>query len=111
MSVLSEKIRRARETVVEIGKFKFTIRRPTEVEMIDFSRDPRPRDLLRHVIGWEGVSEIDLVPGGDPHPLAFDAEALIEWITDNAEMFGRLVDAIVDLFHKHRQSLDDTEKK
>ena len=34
MSALSEKILRSRESVVPAGGFKFTIRRPTDLDMI-----------------------------------------------------------------------------
>ena len=63
MSALSEKILRSRESVVPAGGFKFTIRRPTDLDMIEFSKARRSADLVRFVVGWKDVTNGDLYPG------------------------------------------------
>ena len=74
---LVDKLRRAREFQVETGGFTFTLRRPTDVEWLELveSGKSTARTVLAYIVGWEGVKEIDLIPGGDPHPLPFDAVA------------------------------------
>lgn len=111
MSVLAEKIRKAREKVIEAGGFKFTIRRPTDVEMVEFAKDRKPETLLRFVVGWEGVKEIDLIPGGDPLPAKFDSEACSEWLTDNSELFATVINSVIELYQSHKQSLESAGKK
>ena len=73
---LADKIRMARQARVTAGDHTFVIRRPTDLEMIEFREDPRAVTLLRFVVGWEGVREMDIITGGDPHPAAFDADTI-----------------------------------
>lgn len=111
MSALAEKIRKSRESVVEAGGFQFTIRRPTDMEMLDFAKTRDPKHLLRFVVGWDRVRELDLFPGGDPHPAPFDPEACYEWLSDRADLFSPVVTAITDAYRAHKSALEDAEKK
>lgn len=111
MSVLAEKIRKSRESVVEAGGFQFTIRRPTDMEMVEFYQRRDPKQLLRFVVGWDRVRELDLFPGGDPHPAPFDSEACSEWLSDRADLFSPVVTAITDAYQSHKSALEDAEKK
>lgn len=110
MSALAEKIRKARESNVEAGGFVFTIRRPTDMEMLAFSRSRRMEDLVRHVVGWDKVREMDLIPGGDPHPLPFDAEACSEWLLDRSDLLAPLVEKILAAYEAHKKKQDDAVK-
>lgn len=111
MSTLADKIRKARESVIEAGEFKFTIRRPTDVDMIEWTRHRDPQTLLKFVIGWDGVKEIDLIPGGDPHPAQFDSEACAEWLKDRSDLFVTVVNGITDSYQNHKKTVEDAEKK
>ena len=66
--------------------------------------------ILSLVVGWEGVKELDLVKGGDPHPLPFDAEACAEWLADRPDLFAEIADAVVKGFEAHIKRLDDALK-
>ena len=110
MSSLSEKIRRSRESVIDSGGFSFTIRRPTDIEMLEVSRTKRPSDFLRFVVGWSGVKEIDLIPGGDPTPAIFDADACDEWLSDRTDLFTTVVNSIVESYQKHKEGIEVPEK-
>ena len=90
MSALIDKMRRAREQRVTAGNHTFVIRRPTDLEMLRFQQDRSPEKLMSFVVGWDGVTEGDILSGGDPHPLPFDHSVLVEWLADRLDLFGRL---------------------
>lgn len=107
---LADKIRKAREIRVPVGGYTFTVRRPTDVEIIELRGTIPITRLLPYIIGWEGVTEGDIIPGGDPHPLAFDAEACAEWLSDRPDLLGPLVEAIMDAYRQHVQRLEEAAK-
>lgn len=110
MSTLAEKIRKSRESRVEADGFTFLIRRPTDVQMVEFSTTRKTEALLQHVVGWEDVKESDLYPGGEGHPAAFDVDACFEWLTDRADLMATVVTAILDAYQRHKQELETAEK-
>ena len=107
---LVEKIRKARETKVEAGGFTFVIRRPTGLEMAEMPAISRGRAILPYVIGWEGVREIDIAPGGDPHPLKFDADVCAEWLTDRLDLLAPVVDSVFGSFKQHADQREAAAK-
>lgn len=111
MSALLDKLRRAREFKVEAGGFTFTLLRPTDVEWLEMSSQNTARAILPFVIGWEGVKELDLIPGGDPHPLPFDRDACGEWLLDRIDLLPALIDAFVKGYEAHLAARADAEKK
>lgn len=110
MSKLAEKMRKAREVRIEVREHVFVALRPTDLDMLEFRDGITPRTLLRFVIGWEKVRELDLLPGGDPHPLDFDAEAMVEWAADDPEIFSALVNGITGAYAEHQQKRADAKK-
>lgn len=110
MSPLVAKLRKARELRVEAGGFGFLIRRPTALEMMELQNHPRGRAILPYVIGWDSVREIDVLPGGDPHPLAFDGDVCAEWLTDRLDLLAPLADAVFAAYQAHEQRLEDAKK-
>lgn len=107
---LVEKIRKSREQHVPVGKYTFIVRRPTDMEMLEFRLDRRPIALLRFVIGWEGVTEGDIIPGGDPHPAPFEADACAEWLSDRMDLFGPVSEAVIAAYEAHRRTQDEAAK-
>lgn len=107
---LVEKIRKARETKVEAGGFTFVIRRPTALEMSEMASASRGRAVLPFVIGWDGVREMDIIPGGDPHPLPFDAGVCAEWLADRFDLLVPLATQVFDAFVAHQARLNDEKK-
>ncbi len=107
MSKLSEKIRRAREKSIPVREHTFTILRPTDLDMLEFRGDISPRHLLKFVTGWgDTVTELALkIPGGDPHPLPFDGEALVEWAADDSEVFTALINGITGAYSEHQSAV------
>lgn len=110
MMGLADKIRKAREQSVEVGGYTFTVRRPTDVEMIALRGDGSVARLFPFIVGWDGVKELDIIPGGDPHPLAFDGEACREWLSDRPDLLGPLVEIILGSYRKHAEALEGAAK-
>lgn len=110
MTNIAEKLRKAREVKVEAGGFMFTVRRPTDLEMIEMRGAVSGVRLLRYVLGWEGVKESDLVENGDPHPAPFSAEVAEEWLADRPDLFALLATGIFDSYAAHTKQLEDATK-
>lgn len=107
---LVEKLRKARETVVEVGDFEFTIRRPTDLEAQRLRLAVSSGDLIPYVVGWNKVRELDVISGGDPHPLPFDAAVCAEWLADRIDLLDPLVSKIVEAYKAHADALGAAEK-
>ena len=102
MSSLGDKIRRARMEQVDVAGFTFTIRRPTDVEILELrTTGAQTVDMAaRFVVGWDKVRGIDLYPGGDDAPVAFDADAWAEWCKDRPDFWAPLSDAVVAAYKR-----------
>lgn len=110
MSDLINKIRKAREHVVEVGAYKFTVRRPTDVQMMELGRDGAITRLLPYVIGWNGVKEIDVIPGGGPLEIEFNSDLAAEWLSDRPDLLGPLIDKIMGSYKAHVAALAESAK-
>lgn len=107
---LVEKIRRARETRVEVAGFTFVIRRPTALEVAEMPAISRGRAILPYILDWEGVREIDVVPGGDPHPLKFSADVCAEWLGDRLDILAPLATKVFESYAEYQKSLEEQKK-
>ena len=111
MSALSEKILKSRESQVVIGRHTFVVRRPTALEYeAKIRKGDAAQAILAFVVGWSGVVESDLFPGGDPHPAPFDAESCAEWLSDRPDLYSAVAQAVVDSFSAYVAKLDDAAK-
>jgi hypothetical protein len=110
MNPLVEKLRKARESSLEVGGFDFTIRRPTDVEVVQMDKSPGGAGAIPFVIGWGKVREIDVLPSGDGRLLAFDAEVCREWLSDRPDLLGPLLEAITKAYIAHREAIKELEK-
>lgn len=107
---LVDKIRKAREQIIEAGGFSFTIRRPTDVEMLDLQGTVSISHLFRFIVGWSGVKEIDLIPGGGPDPVPFSADVCAEWLADRPDLLGPLVSSVTESYARHTEALESAAK-
>lgn len=109
---LVEKMRKAREVRVPVGDKAFIIRRPTALEMIELrqSAQARGRAVLPFVVGWENVTSLDLMPGGDAGPVAFDAGVAAEWLTDRLDLLQPVADAVFKAYQDHEDKLEAAKK-
>lgn len=108
---LIDKIKKARETAVEVEGFRFTIRRPTDQEAVNLRDVTFIEIAQKFVVGWFGVKEIDLFPGGNPVEVPFDGEVWREWCADHPEFWQPVSSAVLDAYKKHRDAQDETKKK
>lgn len=112
MSDLIERIRKARQSRVTVEGKTFIVRRPTDWEAYEMRKDTREMDVLeKFVVAWEGVTELDLVPGGDSTPAAFSKELFAEWIQDHPDFWAPIFAEITSGYKKHAENLSETEKK
>lgn len=110
MSELREQMRRAREAWFEHGAFAFLIRRPT-TEQIRAWREMEWSEMLgRCVVGWRSVRVIDLVPGGTVAAADFDADAMVEWLSDSPELLNALAEELQRRIVEHVGRREEAEK-
>lgn len=111
MSALAEKLRSARTLRVEAGGYVFLVLRPTPLEREERLRGPNvARGILSFVTGWEGVTEMAMRSGGDPHPVPFDAAACEEWLSDRPDLFNAIARAVADGIEAYMRKLEDDLK-
>src|SRR4051812_48638501 len=112
MSLLLEKMRRARETQITVDAKKFTIRRPLDIEvsrLFDSGEDTYYGWAERFVVDWD-LRELDLIPGGGPEVAEFDRALWSEWIGARSDLWKPLGEAIREAYKAHRAKREDAEK-
>jgi len=116
MSKLSDKIRASREGRIEIDGVTYKFLRPCQLDIVELQAKARtaqfrPIDNLRFVFGWEGMTEARLgIPGGDPHPLDWDPEAFVEFVSDRADVFEQITRAIFEAYEAHAAEAEAARK-
>lgn len=91
----------------DLGDGRFlTLRRPFPAEVAGGQlAELRPADLVaRFLVGWRGVRESDLIPGGDPEEIEFDPELARLWIQDRPDLWALAKD-IADAYRRHEEDL------
>ena len=111
MSALVKRLRAARETWVAAGGFEFLLRRPTVWELAKLEGQRGSFVLREMVVGWRGVRELDIVPGGEGIEVPFDADLCEEWIKDRPEIMSALMDALRASIDAYFAKREDSEKK
>lgn len=109
MSALADKIRRARETGVEVNGRHFVIRRPTDEEFAGLGGSSLLGMAKRFTIGWD-LTELDLVPGGTAVPVLFDADDFAEWIADQPEFWVPLGEQVLAAYKAHAAKREQAAK-
>lgn len=106
---LIDKLRKARQHTVTAGGYTFTVRRPTDFEALRL-QGATPEDIMVYVVGWSGVREIDLIPGGTAVDVPFDPVLFREWIADRPDLWGAITTAVTETYARHVQELEGVEK-
>ena len=109
---LAETLKKQREAIVEAGGFRFTVRRPTALELTEARGPDFLRRALRWVVGWEGVTTLAMgLPGGDGHPVAFTPALAEEWLADRDDIAVALVNDAMERYEAHAAKIDAAKKK
>ena len=102
-----------RESWVEVepGK-RVRVRRPAEAEMPEFRAGMSIDLLCRHVVGWEGFAEADLLgPAlGASDPTPFDAELFAVVARDHLNWFEPIAAELSARISAHWQAREATAK-
>lgn len=100
-----EKYRKAAQTRVEAEGYAFVIQRPSCADVAEITNKRVSLDwAVRFVVGWEGVLESDLLPGGDPEPVAFDAALFCAWVKDRPTLWSPLIDGVIDAYQRYEEA-------
>jgi hypothetical protein len=131
--MLLEKIKKSRQSVVNIDGHAYTIRRPTPMDAMEWLgnvntaetqrwfeqhfnlKSPTWRKaawyaVLHFVDGWD-LTELDIYSGGDAKPAAFTLDVFEEYLRDHPSTLNRLAVEIFSLWLAHLQQLESDEKK
>jgi hypothetical protein len=114
---LVNQIRKQREfkkavTDAKTGRvYTFICRRPTDQDAAEIQRgETRPNLCQRFVVGWEDVTENDVVGGGGSDVLEFDPLLWREWVADRRDFWEPIAEAILDAYSGHAKEMDDAAK-
>jgi len=112
VTALLEKMRRNREWWHPVGGGQLLLRRPTLLQMAQWSSTGgEGLQLLRRcVVGWRGFRESDLVDGGSSDEVAFDVDAALEWLEDRPAGVAGISDAIHARVSAHLAEAEAAEK-
>ncbi|MGZ5000622.1 MAG: hypothetical protein ACXV7F_09995 [Methylomonas sp.] len=105
--LLIDKLKKSRETNVGTGGYTFTVRRPTDMEAMYLRGSGlKQGDLMeKFVVGWSGVTELDIIPGGTGLEVPFETRLFMEWVADKPNLWADLVDAIVSSYKAHEEAI------
>lgn len=99
------RLRKAREVRITCGAFTFIAIRPTDLDMVAvmaLGGDEQIRRCLDFVIGWDGVSENDIVDGGGAtEPIPFTVDMWRAWSADRMEFWNPISEELFDAYNKH----------
>lgn len=104
-----EKLRKARETNVVSNGHTFTIRRPTDAQVVTMKSGTGLDMIKRFVVGWD-LREIDVLPGGTDVIMPFDADLWADWIEDHPQFWSDLVVAIRGAYLDHEKAREAARK-
>jgi hypothetical protein len=110
---LVDRLRKGREVRVEVGKFTFVIRRPTDLQMLGvggLDTEAQARRALGFVIDWANVVEDDLVGGANMDPVKFDADLWLEWASDHSEFWEPIAKAAYSAYTEHAKREGEAAK-
>lgn len=110
---LRKKMLAAREQWVDVGRFGFLVRRPTEMQITRWRGNEALEVtftiVAECVVGWRGVTEADLVPGGSDDQMPFDADAYRMWAEDRPDVWQPLAEAVMRLVDENRKRLESAQ--
>ena len=112
-SATIKKMDLAAQSIINIGKFAFTIQRPSKYAMakLNSEKDATFFDLAsRFVVGWSGVTEADILPSGGELPVAFSKNVWRRWLEDRDDFWQPISKAVMESFTRHSEQTQADEK-
>ena len=112
-STLIQRLREQRESWVEVSAGKrVKIRRPAEAHMVRLQHGITADILREHVVGWEGITEADLLGAavGSSDPAPFSADLFVEIAQDRTEWLRRVEEEIVSAVMRHLEAREAAAK-
>ena len=97
--------------IVEDGK-RLRIRRPPETDLGRFRIGLAVADVAAAVVGWEGITESDILGDDDGSISAapFSADLCFEVLRDRAEWAGKAAEGVLDAIRAHLDAREDARK-
>lgn len=109
---LIQRLRAHRTSTLELGHITLTVRRPTDLQASRLYQDEASvYDVARDcVIGWSGVTEGDILPGGSDRLIDFDEELWPEWLADRPDFWMPIRDRAMDDYEAHVTEREEAKK-
>lgn len=110
---MAARIRKNREIRETVDDRTYILRRPTHVEMAAIVREGKTTDAdiaIEFCIGWEGVTEHDLVGGGGTDLVPFDELVWREYISDRPQLWPTLANRVIEAWTAHKDALAASTK-
>lgn len=112
MSILGDKLRKARESVCEADGHKFIVRRPTDLQLATWAKQGDEEFLQRCVVSYRGPAEKHICTNdrltGEP---IFDPDAFAQWIGDEPPLLNKLLEHILKQSEARGKAAQAQEKK
>jgi hypothetical protein len=106
---LQAQLLKARDSVCEVGSMKFTVRRPTEMELVRMRNQGGQVEINLHaiqnaVVDWE-VLESDIVHGGASDRVPFNKALYSVWVEDRVDVWSPIAKHIEKLIDEHQKKI------
>lgn len=111
-SILIARLLKSRQSKLLVGKYTFTIRRPTTYDAaLLFQNDPTQYDVARdYVDDWDGVKDRDIVPSGGGDAAEFDKALWAEWLSDKPDLWEPIFNHVVKSYQSYQDTVDGEGK-
>lgn len=100
----------ARQRIKQAGGHSFTLRRPTEFELLKF-RSLSVLEYLCECIDDCDLTEADLIGNGSADiKVPFSRPLLFDWMQEHPELWQPLTDELSSMVKAHGEALEDAAK-
>lgn len=100
----------ARQRNKEAGGKRFTLRRPTEFELVRHAGSTR-LEFLCACIDDCNLTEADVVSNGNAEvAVPFDRDLVFDWLQEQPDLWKPLSDELNDMLRVHREAREEAAK-
>ncbi|MDO9007222.1 MAG: hypothetical protein Q8K57_13440 [Thiobacillus sp.] len=100
----------ARQRNKELEGKTFTLRRPTEFELVKYANSSR-LEFLAACIDDVNLTEADVISNGSAEvPVPFDRALVFDWLQEHSEMWKPLSNEVNDMLRVHREAQEEAAK-